>query len=212
MTAIVDKDTNIRGVWVADSATGLPLFVSDATAANQTTQITAANLTNTRLNTIQGLTGSGNRAFVVKGSIPNGQTSYSGTGGIVMGGLITVATGLPAGTIITAGQLMIKGTFANLTTNTGSVMAPVFFDANPTGSTITDNTGISIVSADVPKAISYTTIAWTGATTGSVPNATATLRRMAVDGSGNIYFALVAVAANTFAGANVLFYELDGVY
>jgi hypothetical protein len=157
----------------------------------------------------------GARPFVVKGTINNGQTTYTPATNqqIDIGGLITVATGLAAGTIITAATLRVKLLQPNLTTS--ATLSVQFFDANPAGSTFLDNTTVVDVVADVPKMIALASSAATlggpaGATATTVATFTFTLPRITVDGSGNIFFALTSPSTFALANTNCLLYELDG--
>jgi hypothetical protein len=158
----------------------------------------------------------GNRPFVVKGTINNGQTTYSVSGNQPnIGGLITVATGLPAGTIITALILRIKCLNGNFTS--GSNLNVLFFDANPTASTITDNSNINIAAADLVKTIAgqsvgVTSLGQTVQTSGLIELWTFTGARQAVDGSGNMYFEITPNGSLALAATNVLAYEVDGTY
>ncbi|MES2058261.1 MAG: hypothetical protein V4564_20160, partial [Pseudomonadota bacterium] len=149
----------------------------------------------------------GSRAFVVKGTVPNTTSSYAG--GKTVGGLFTIATGLPAGTIIMAGTLRVKLRIIDLTT-AGQTNFTIF-DANPTGSTLTDGTDTAVVAADVPKALIATGVNWAGSN-GSITSLTVNVPRMAVDASGNIYAVLTAAAPVLFAAANALQFEFDGTY
>lgn len=153
----------------------------------------------------------GLRNIVVKGSINNGQTSYTGSTTVPpnIGGLITVATGLPAGTIINAGTLRIKASAADWPT--ASNITASYFDANPAATTITDNSSTAVPAADIGKAITNA---------GSVSLNTnynfqwfnLAVPRLAVDGSGNFYFAVFAIGNQTLAGTNKISYEFDTSY
>lgn len=154
----------------------------------------------------------GSRPFVLKGTVPNTASSY-GTLSCV-GGLLTIATGLPAGSIITSASLRVKTLHSNVTTS--QAMEGFFFDSNPSGSTIADNTTFVPVAADIPKLVLIANSAnqnINGATAASPDVWTYTLPRLACDGSGNIYVVLAATAASlVFANANILSYEIDGTY
>lgn len=159
----------------------------------------------------------GLRNFVAKGTINNGQTSYSGSAGsvLVIGGLVTIPTGLPAGTIINASTLRVKGLAPNINGGTQwNVGGTAFFDANPTGSTITDNVAISIAAADIAKTISFVAGGlWSGGFgANGVMVLTLAAPKMAVDGSGNIYFALATTQLAVFLSTNVISWQLDGTY
>ncbi len=167
-----------------------------------------------QLDQAAGLQTVGQRAFVVKGSINNGQTSY--TNYLCVGGLITVATGLPGGTILSALAIRVKARNADLSGSLPS-MGIILFDANPTGSTYTDNSIQSIASADIAKAMLSQNVTFLQALsqTGGINFLTLTGPRMAVDGSGNLYFALIVTAGGgtlSLAATNVLAYEVDGTY
>jgi len=155
----------------------------------------------------------GQRPFVVKGSINNGQTTYATRKNI--GGLITVATGFPGNSLIAALTIRIKALGSNVTTN--SPLGLIVFDANPSSSTFTDNTTVALNSADVQKAIQLfqnvvglgdavatdTVITWNFNFTG----------RIATDGSGNIFLDVESWASSlVLASTNVLFYEVNGLW
>lgn len=236
---IVDVSTNARAVYQIDPTTGQPLVVAaggDASAANQATQITAAQLTNTTLgavtaspaantigdrlkaiNTALGtplqaggtVSSIGSRPLVLKGGpVPNTTSLYAITTGI--GGVIAIPTGLAPGTVILTAIIRMKCLLANITTK-GTVEFH-FFDANPTGSTFGDNATISLVAADLQKLISLFGTAWTDGAAGTISQISTNLPRITVDGSGNIYIALSATGAVLFAAANTLYWEIDGVY
>jgi hypothetical protein len=149
----------------------------------------------------------GSRPLVVKGTINNGQTAYN-TIGTCIGSLITVATGLPAGTVWTAVTARIKLLPANLTS--GGSLTLHWFDANPGASTFTDNSAVSLAAADLGKGIFASGVAL--AVAGALELASFTGPRITVDGSGNIYLAVSNNNATVFASANVLAYEVDGTY
>lgn len=152
----------------------------------------------------------GQRSIVVKGSINNGQTSYASNNCI--GGLIAVSTGLPAGMVVasvTIRVLVPNSVNANTTT-----MGIIAFDADPTSSSFTDNTAVSIAAADVSK------IAFQNAALGSTPASAVgegvsaysiTTGRLAVDGSGNIYLAIWASNAvfNAISATNSLKFRAE---
>lgn len=225
----------------------------DASAANQTTQITAAQLTNTTLGavttsptantvldrlktlhtdmvaatpagtnvigkvgidqTTPGTTNFvwslGSRPFTAKGGpIANGTSAYSS--GQSIGGIVTISTGLPAGTIITAAAVRVKALLTTVTT-AGAVNYQ-FFDANPTASTFTDGATAVLNSADLSKNISLAAVSWTVGTTTSADFLTFTVPRIAVDGSGNIYLAIIASAASQFNTSSTLLWQIDGTF
>jgi hypothetical protein len=161
-----------------------------------------------------GLANVGNRPFVVKGTINNGQTTYGNSGvGICVGGLVTVSTGLPPGTIVTALTFRVKVLTSNITTTQQVVWK--FFDANPTSSTYTDGAQESIAAADLGKHILVTTVAIS-----ANPQANTVVQwtdvtglRLAVDSSGNFYFAFINTQGNlVFTATDVIAYEADGTY
>lgn len=158
-----------------------------------------------------GLAMVGQRPLVFKGSINNSQSLYASANTDV-GGLITVSTGLPSGTILTNVVLRVKILSSDVTAL--SAMYFPMFDANPTGSTITENTALAIVTADLSKTVlSIASASVATPTTGGVYSYTTTGPRMAVDASGNIYFAMVTGGTTTsVSGSNKFVYELDVLF
>lgn len=151
---------------------------------------------------------SGSRAFVVKSAanIPNSTAAYSS--GKVIGGNLAIATGLPAGTIITVGNFVIRCLAADLTT--AGAVNYYFSDAALTA--LADNATATLAAADRDKIVKFAATSWVTGTTGSVSTLTPVLPRLTVDVNGNIHLLLVASAAVLFANATCLSWELDGSY
>lgn len=149
----------------------------------------------------------GSRAFIAKGTISNGTSAYSNA---VVGGVVTIATGLPAGTIVTAATFRIKARASDVTTAGTPVF--LFFDANPSGSTFTDGNAPVIAVADVPKMIQDTSSSWNAGSAGTVQQVAIILPRITVDASGNIYAVYLALSSTQFGSANILQFEIDGTY
>lgn len=100
MAAIVDLDTNIRGVWIADPTTGLPLFSGGANAQN-----------------IQGNVAAGS---------PDTGSNPVGIGGIAITGGTTASTSVTAGQrtrakFTTFGQMLVNFYDRITTSNDGRV-------------------------------------------------------------------------------------------
>jgi hypothetical protein len=147
---------------------------------------------------------------IIKGSIPDGQTTYSGQQCI--GGLVQVATGLPAGTVLASVSLKVKLLYSNLTAGSSGALLGMLFDANPAASTFTDGSNISLAAADVPKLITYgeMTMTTVGAFSSGIALYALTATRLQVDASGIVYFALgIGTTGFVTTAANVLSYEFD---
>lgn len=150
----------------------------------------------------------GLRPLVVKGAITTAQTSY--TTNQAVGGKVAIATGLPAGTVISSGSLRVKAAYASI--STGSSLYVMFFDADPAASTVTDAATFSLNSADLSKAMAQASGNWVATSTTGMQVITLTVPKMTVDGSGNIYFALISPSGNSFSTINVLIYALEATY
>lgn len=125
------------------------------------------------------------RAAIVNGIYAHGQTSYAANKCI--GGLVTIPTGLPAGTIISPKALLVGITLRDLIT-TLQVLNVQVFEGNPTASTLTDNATTALNAADVTKAARFGSPGFAGAT-GQIGYWAATPPSfITVDASGNIYF------------------------
>lgn len=150
------------------------------------------------------------RAGILKGTSAFGQTSYGASKCI--GGLIEIATGLPAGTIITPQRLNI-GLPRDLITTLQTALVHIFED-NPTGSTIADNSTQAIVAADVPKVVTGATITATSGGTGGFAYFVATIpARMTVDAAGKIYVSIASSTASmVFTGTGSLYWRFEYVY
>lgn len=155
----------------------------------------------------------GSRPLIIKGTVNNGQTAYSSLG-ISVGGLITVATGLPAGTIILNPTMRWKVPLTGFTT--GNVASQIF-DANPTASTFTDNVTAVLAAADIPKTRNATNgaLAWVSPSTGGlvVGLASSGATRATVDASGNVYFVFTTTSTSlVFASTNSINYDFECSY
>lgn len=147
----------------------------------------------------------GNRLSFISGSVGTTQTTAYSLGNNV-GGLVTVATGLTAGTQISACRLIFA---SNQVTAVGS-MYITMFDANPSASTFTDGSAQVIANADVTKVIASAQMTVnTGASTGLSVWIFAACPRLTVGASGNIWMALTAPAGLQFATTTPLSYRID---
>jgi hypothetical protein len=167
----------------------------------------------------------GLRSQLAKGTTSQGQTSYAGgasNAGACVGGLITIPTGLPAGTVLTSLRVSFFEPMSNITT---AVQLGLYvFDANPTGSTLADGSNVAIAAGDLGKLAHYVTGALTTApgaggnvgvwafTGGNAPAQPS--GRIAVDASGNIYAALNVAASGTvtFAAPGTLTWRAEFSY
>jgi hypothetical protein len=152
------------------------------------------------------------RSAISKGTIAFNSTSYDAV--VQIGGLVIVATGLPAGTVIRLDRLYIHTRQAVVIT-AQSLIAYVY-DANPSGSTIADHTALALAAADEAKVATHSNPAAFspvgGACSWGVLSA-ATPCYVTIDGSGNFYFSVASNAASlVFAGAGSLKYRAEYAY
>lgn len=148
----------------------------------------------------------------VFGTVANIATTYSAAG-LCIGGLITISTGLPAGTVLNSSTLRLRVRNADQAVGMPNSTA-LFFNANPTASTVTDNTAFSMAVADINKFILTLAVAWasSGPAATGVQSFTATGPRLVVDGGGNVYAVLLAGGAHTLGTANAISFEFEATY
>lgn len=153
---------------------------------------------------------SGQRPFIFSGPINNAHSTYT-TANLNIGGLITIPTGLPPGTILFISAFRLKAFHSG--TNAGNVFLTVF-NANPSGSTFTDNVTQVVASADASKAEFVTSLSFSGnVTANDIWPLQGINVRLSVDAIGNIYIALNSVSTtDNFTSTNALTYHLDGSY
>jgi len=176
-----------RATVVGTDGSGNTVYVQDVQAAAGATDQSTPGTTDL-------VTDRYTRPVVITGTFTPG-ASY--TGGQCMGGKITLATGLAAGTKVRFARLVVNmvGTLtatANLHIN--------IFDSNPSASTFTDAGTFAIAAADLTKwlfgpAAGITTTANTGAAnwvaqSTHMPTAT-------VDASGNLYLGMAVTGTFT---------------
>jgi hypothetical protein len=144
----------------------------------------------------------GSQPAIIKGSLNNGQTAYA-SGNLCVGGIFAIPTGAQAGAVITGGTFKLEALFADVTTLAANSL--LTFDANPTGSTFTDNTTAAIVAADLSKVgTSVISSSWT-ANAATYLSQVFTLERQIVGASGNVWAAVICVTATqVFRATNVL--------
>jgi hypothetical protein len=149
------------------------------------------------------------RPILLTGSFVPG-TSYSAGNNI--GGLQTLATGLPSGT-----KVIIKSTRWMITAGTTSAIgaiSAVFFNASPT-TTFTDGSAITINAADAANYAGFTsgaTIITPFAGAGVSDLAMVTNNTTTVDASGNLYLALQASATITLVTPSHFTYAIEVDY
>ena len=84
------------------------------------------------------------------------------------------------------------------------------FSANPASSTFTDNSDVSLNSADLQKVNTVAAVAYTG--TSGMANTpyigTVNFTRAPVDASGNLYFVLNASTTTVLTATNEIIYEV----
>lgn len=156
----------------------------------------------------------GSRPKVVTGTLTYAGTSYATS--TCFGGLLTIATGLASGTILTAAAMRFKTATNPFSTGTMTGLTGIFFSQNPTASTFTDGSAYSIASADDAKIWALTTITSIYSTQPVFATvASGNLPRIPVDSSGDIFFACWNNGATnpiTFAAGGSLAYEFDFLY
>lgn len=143
----------------------------------------------------------------VKSTLAYGQTSYSS--GKNIGGRLAISTGLPVGTILSAGVFRVKSN-STLMTATGNI-AVTFFDTDPVNSTTADNSTGTVNALDVPNMTAVTLMTSSPGANGAIVYS-ANTNRMAVDAAGKIYATLVGSGTVTFAAAGNLDWHFEGTY
>lgn len=144
--------------------------------------------------------------LIVTGTKAFGSTTYGA--GLVVGGLLAIPTGLSAGRIITPLRLHIMVPLSNL--NTGQNLIGHVFEGNPTGSTVTDHTALSVAAADFPKISNTFDSGNTNVAGGASMWSVSISNRMAVDADGNIFAAVCSKAASlVFNGAGSFYWRLE---
>lgn len=133
------------------------------------------------------------------------------TAGANVGGLITINTGLPAGTALSACHIVLGSN----TVSALGTLSITLFDANPSGSTFTDASAQVIANADVAKVAASTaapanTFGTTGVTLWNYANAQCP--RVVVGASGNLWLAVTAPAGAQFSATTALSVRFDGLY
>lgn len=136
------------------------------------------------------------RPVILTGTFTPG-TSYSI--GNSIGGKITVATGLTAGSIVHVQEIQLRIGAATFTAGSAVAVSYHLYESDPSSSTITDASAFIENSADAVKLAATASV---GALPGQVAAneaatwATGPARALTVDGSGNVY--IVFVAGGTF--------------
>jgi len=149
----------------------------------------------------------------VTGTVANTVTTY-GTAGLCIGGLITIATGLPAGTVLNTTLLRLRVRNADQAAGAPNSLF-LFFNDNPTACTITDNVAFSMAAADLGKFILTVAVSWasSGPAATGVQSATANGPRLVVNSAGNVYAVLLCGGtSNTCSTANAISYEFEATY
>lgn len=144
---------------------------------------------------------------IVKGTASFAGTSYGQFKSI--GGLITVPTGLPAGTLVSClCDFLVSFVNSNITSSQSLIF--IWFDSNPTSSTFTDGQTVSLATVDIPKVATMVNSAnGTNAQAGLLYWTPSQANRVAVDASGNLYFALYNAngSAFTFTAAGTIYWR-----
>ena len=149
----------------------------------------------------------------ITGTITYGQTTYGANVGV--GALVTVATGLPSGTVFKLNRLTIKQLTSLVTTP--QTLSAHLFELNPTASTFSDNVAVSLNAADLAKCINGPTAnsaqQFTGGQTMWQLVTPAGIHQLTADPTGNFYFALSnATASLVFASTGTLAYRAEISY
>lgn len=141
----------------------------------------------------------GGTPFMVPGS-PTVSSSPAYTSGDCMGGLITLA----AVARISGGGGLLSTIYLNCKSLQTLAIDAIFFNANPSASTFTDNAAVAIAAADFDKIVAVAHITdWTALGTPSF--AQATVNKVFKLASGTTaYLALVARGAITLASTSDL--------
>lgn len=122
-----------------------------------------------------------------------------------VGGLVTLAN---AARVAAGGGDVTAITLDSASTTAINATIRVwFFDANPTGSTFTDNGTFNIVAADVPKVIGYEDVAlWAsgGSSNASIGKTGSVSLPFKLASGTTVYMAMQTLAAAVFSGTGVL--------
>lgn len=155
-----------------------------------------------------GLYVAGQRGLVTKFTITNANTTY--TSGQNIGGITTIATGLAAGTVLTAAVVRLKATSTVWTTANSANVAGQLFDASPLG-TFTDGSAVAFAVGDPAKMMSYAASA--GTIQSSMVMFNMTFGRLIVGTGGNIFLSLQSTGSSQiFAGAASFDAQLEALY
>lgn len=144
----------------------------------------------------------------IKSASPIANSASTYVAGRSIGTTTTIATGLPAGTVLYSGSLRLKALFADCTTPLAILFS--FFDALPTATT--DATVPAYTSTDLAKNMGFASSTPVTGYAGLYATWTIAVPRMTVDANGNIYFSTIANGASVFATANSLLWDFSGLY
>jgi hypothetical protein len=203
---------NTGGSVTANAGTNLNTSAIGATGDSAVANPSSSASVIAALKGLMSLTGMGARPLPLQtGTIANGSTSYA-TAGTAVGSLMTIATGLPGGTVLSSFQFKVKEAYA--TANTTAINL-VVFEANPNGtnSAFTDGSATAVGATDIGKFL-----------VGLAPTSTSVLNtsygataltytgpKVQTDGSGNIYLALTTTAASQ-AVQSTMVWEFNANY
>lgn len=156
------------------------------------------------------------RPLLFKGSVTIGQSSY-GAQQNMGGGFVTLATGLPGGTLVRASSLRLTLTASNIVTpaNIGGML----FNASPTSS-FTDGTSTALSLVDAQSYITNSNAPFNNTVFVSATVYSASFQQTLsggsliapaapVDANGNLYFVLQSEGTFTLSGPNKIFYTVE---
>lgn len=129
---------------------------------------------------------------------PTVTASSAYSSGNVVGGLQAIATGLPPNStvILTDIVLNVKST------QTGQFDV-LFFNAYPSGSTITDKTALAVVAADSPKTQgAFSLVTYISSGTPTVYQISTLSTCLSVDANGTLWMAVVTRGTPTFTAVS----------